>query len=115
MKKLNSNFKSFVIFFSFIVTIGNLFSQTYNFIKYTTKNGLANSNVKCAVQTRNGYLWFGTQGGGLCRFDGREFKTFTKSNGLLSNDVTSVAEDNSGNIWVGTTEGLCMFDGNQFT
>jgi ligand-binding sensor domain-containing protein/serine phosphatase RsbU (regulator of sigma subunit) len=112
----NSGFKFYALNLLFcFLFLGTTFkSQTYNFIKFSTKNGLANSNVKCAVQSRDGYLWFGTQGGGVSRFNGKEFKTYSVSNGLLSNDVTSLAEDKSGNLWIGTTEGLCMFDGNSF-
>jgi ligand-binding sensor domain-containing protein len=50
-------------------------AQLYNFKKFSTKNGLANSSVNSIMQSQNGYLWFGTQGGGLCRFDGKDFKT----------------------------------------
>jgi ligand-binding sensor domain-containing protein len=35
--------------------------------------------VTAAAQTRDGYLWFGTQSG-LARFDGERFETFDPSN-----------------------------------
>src|SRR5262245_59743584 len=36
---------------------------------FTIEDGLPDSNVNAIVQSENGYLWVGTQGG-LARFDG---------------------------------------------
>ncbi len=90
-------------------------AQLYNFKAYTTKNGLANSNVNAIYQSSQGYIWFSTQGGGISRFDGKEFKNFTKNDGLIGNDVTAICEDVHHNLWIGTTEGLSKFDGKTFT
>ena len=89
-------------------------AQLYNFKKYNTKNGLANSSVKYILQSRRGYLWMATQGGGLSRFDGKEFKNYSKKEGLISNDLSCLEEDNDGNLWIGSVEGLCLFDGVRF-
>jgi ligand-binding sensor domain-containing protein/serine phosphatase RsbU (regulator of sigma subunit) len=90
------------------------FSQLYNFKKYNTKNGLANSNINSIIQSQNGYIWFATQGGGLSRFDGKDFKNYTKLDGLISNDLSWLVEDKQNNIWIATTEGLSVFDGRTF-
>ncbi len=86
-------------------------AQQYNFKNYTPKNGLASSIVNNVFQDSKGYIWFGTQGGGISRFNGKEFKNFTKNDGLVSNDVTCITEDKSGNIWIGTSaEGVSKYD-----
>ncbi len=90
------------------------FGQKYNFKNYSTKEGLANSNVNAIVQTREGYLWMCTQGGGLSRFNGKEFKNFTKADGLINNDVLSLCQDRDNNLWIGTTSGICRYDGSTF-
>ncbi|MGZ6539791.1 MAG: two-component regulator propeller domain-containing protein, partial [Bacteroidia bacterium] len=59
-------------------------------------------------------IWFGTQGSGISRFNGKTFKNFSKTDGLISNDVTSITEDKLGNIWIGTSEGASEFDGIKF-
>ncbi|MFN6039123.1 MAG: two-component regulator propeller domain-containing protein, partial [Bacteroidota bacterium] len=87
----------------------------YNFKKYSTKNGLSNTNVKYLLQSKNGFIWMATQAGGLSRFDGREFKTFDRKFGLINSDISCLEEDASGNIWAGTVQGLCKFDGVKFT
>ena len=49
-----------------------------------------------------GNLWFGRDGYGACKFDGRSFTHFTKKDGLCSNNVASIVEDAQGNIWFGS-------------
>lgn len=114
MRGLKHLLKYLLLLFSCFWVIPT-WGQLYNFKWYGTKNGLANSNINATIQTSEGYCWFGTQGGGISRFDGKEFKNFTKNDGLLGNDVTALSEDLHHNLWVGTTEGLCKFDGKKFT
>jgi ligand-binding sensor domain-containing protein/serine phosphatase RsbU (regulator of sigma subunit) len=56
-------------------------------------------------------MWFGTDGGGVCRFNGTGFHYFDKSNGLSGNIVRTLFEDSRGNIWIGTENGLDRYDG----
>ncbi|MBC7861708.1 MAG: hypothetical protein IAF38_01965, partial [Bacteroidia bacterium] len=106
-------FKKAIFLFALLFSF-SAFSQLYNFKKYSTKNGLANSSVNCIIQNQMGYIWFGTQGGGLSRFDGKDFKNYTKIDGLMSNDLAWLCEDKSNNLWISTTEGLSFFDGKTF-
>ena len=69
---------------------------------WTTDNGLPQNAIASMIQSRDGYLWFGTQEG-LVRFDGLRFTVFDRNNSpeLPANVVQSVLEDRSGNIWIG--------------
>ena len=60
----------------------------YSLRNYKAVDGLPQSQVNIMLEDQNGYLWIGTHGGGLARFDGREFKVYTTLDGLLSNIVT---------------------------
>lgn len=65
---------------------------------YTYSDGLPGREVTCAVQDKNGYMWFGTRNG-LCRFDGNTFQVFTqKANGLYVNKIRQLFSDNQNNI-----------------
>jgi ligand-binding sensor domain-containing protein len=86
-------------------------AQRYNFINYTTAQGLGSSSVNHIFQDSKGYIWLATQGGGASRFNGKKFKNFTRADGLINNDVTSIAEDKNGNIWIATASGASMFNG----
>ncbi|KPK86892.1 MAG: hypothetical protein AMS27_04055 [Bacteroides sp. SM23_62_1] len=62
-------------------------------------------------QDSRGIIWLGTQGGGMIRFEGKEFHSYTTNDGLFSNSVRAFAEDRHGNIWIGTDDGLNLFNG----
>lgn len=60
---------------------------------YSYLDGLPGRSVFGTTQDSRGHLWFITNNG-LCRFDGKTFKTFTpKSYGLSSNEVVGVYSD----------------------
>ncbi|GAA6529715.1 hybrid sensor histidine kinase/response regulator [Segatella asaccharophila] len=69
------------------------------------------SNIVYSIINDGHYLWIGTRGGGLERFD-KKAQTFTtfyntmSSNSLSSDDVISLLKDRQGRIWAGTTQGL---------
>src|SRR3954465_11018468 len=73
---------------------------------WTTENGLPQNDVMQMIQTRDGYIWLGTNGG-LVRFDGIRFTIFDSGNTpeLRSNRILSLAEDRDGTLWIGTQNG----------
>jgi len=90
------------------------FSQQYNFRIYSVEKGLPKSAIFSIIQDSRGYLWLGTDGGGVCRFDGNKFITFNKRNGLIGHVVRAIMEDSRGNIWFGTDDGISVYDGFKF-
>ncbi len=89
-----------------------LFAQHNNFQTYSLEQGLPNSTVYCIIQDSRGYLWMGTDGGGLCRFDGINFKVFGKKDGFNTQSIRSLLQDKKGRIWAGTKgEGIIIYDG----
>lgn len=73
---------------------------------WRTDDGLPENVVQAITQTRDGYLWLGTQEG-LARFDGVRFVVFdwTNTKGLTSNNVLGLFEDRAGTLWIGTEGG----------
>lgn len=59
----------------------------------------------------SGTVWAGTWGGGVSRFDGKQWTNYTTKDGLASNMVFSIAEDKQGVLWFGTDQGLTRYDG----
>ncbi|MCX6294549.1 MAG: triple tyrosine motif-containing protein, partial [Bacteroidetes bacterium] len=87
-----------------------------SFTNYTEKEGLSNNNVLSILEDKSGTLWLGSDGGGLCRYDGKSFTNYTEKEGLSNNNVLSILEDKSGNLWFGTAGGgVCRYDGKSFT
>lgn len=98
-----------------LIFAGHAAAQHYNFKNYTLDNGLAQSQVVCSLQDSNGFLWLGTYGGGVSRFDGNKFENFTTRDGLSDNVVNDIIEDQDGIIWFGTDSGLNRYDGHSFS
>jgi ligand-binding sensor domain-containing protein len=81
---------------------------------HTNLDGLVREFVRTMYQDRNGNYWFGTNGDGIIRYDGRTLEKITIA-GLLPNfRVFEIVEDREGNIWFGTSEGLLKNDGLKF-
>ena len=74
---------------------------------FTVEDGLSSNVVNTIVQTRNGFLWIGTDAG-LDRFDGRHFTTiyFRGPSPTPQGTVTALAEGLDGDLWIGTNAGL---------
>ena len=85
------------------------------FTNYGTDQGLAVSNIYCGLTDKIGNLWFGTNGGGVSRFDGKSFTNYTMAQGLVNNSVLAITQDKEGNLWFGTAAGLSKYDGIKFT
>lgn len=86
-----------------------------NHPKMIRTQGANYTQVGCGFQDRAGNLWFGTNGEGVYRYDGKSFTQFTKKDGLSDNDVSVIIEGKSGNILVGTKSGICKYNGRYFS
>ncbi len=95
------------IFFLLLFVTAFGVAQNNELRPYTLADGLPQSQVYAIVQDSIGYLWLGTQGGGLARFDGEDFTIFNESDGLISNYIQSllVVEDS---LFVGTKKGVSI-------
>lgn len=76
--------------------------------------GLPQSQVLTIAEDSQGYLWLGTLGGGVSRFDGSAFETFTSRNGLINNFVRDVQIDANDHVWIATNKGISFYDGIKF-
>lgn len=92
-------------------------SAQYRFDSWTTETGLPQNSVTSLVQTRDGYLWLGTNGG-LVRFDGVRFTVFDvgRTEGLTSVRIHALLEDRAGALWIATEHGgLARYADGAFT
>ena len=84
------------------------------FDRLSINDGLSQSSVKCIVQDKKGFMWFGTEDG-LNKYDGYEFTIYKNnpadSNSISDNNITSLQVDKSGTLWIATFNGgLNTFD-----
>ncbi len=86
------------------------------FTTYTTDEGLSLDEIYCSYKDNLGNLWFGTNGGGINKYDGKNFTHYTTANGLAYNLIWCIMQDSKGNLWVGTDGGgVSRYDGRTFT
>ncbi|MEO5959656.1 MAG: two-component regulator propeller domain-containing protein [Opitutaceae bacterium] len=90
--------------------------ENYSLTRWDTEVGLPHNAIKQLLQTRDGYLWIGTQQG-LARFDGITFTTFNSFNTpeFRNNQIVSLAESADGSLWIGTAAGLLRYFEGRFT
>src|ERR1700677_4814255 len=83
---------------------------------WRTDSGLPQNTVHSILQTRDGYLWLGTDGG-LVRFNGLDLVTFDSENTpqLPSDTVYDLLQDEAGTLWISTASGLVSYRSGRFT
>ena len=86
------------------------------------QHSLPSSSIRSIYKSKDGTLWIGTVGGGICRYDQDidGFVTYKHVSGetqsLSDNMILSISEDIYGNIWAGSEKGglnRLSFRGNQ--
>jgi signal transduction histidine kinase/ligand-binding sensor domain-containing protein len=76
----------------------------YSLTTWTAEKGPP-GDVLAMTEDRAGYLWLGTAGGGLVRFDGAEFVTWGERGGSLPGHVVpALASARDGSLWVGFSD-----------
>lgn len=89
--------------------------QSLYFQSYTTREGLTQNSVYSITQSKDGFMWFGTQHG-LNRFDGKKIvpidfiKSTKDTTSEFSGMITAMYIDSRDNFWIGTTAEIFLFD-----
>ncbi len=87
------------------------FNPNFNSINEITENSVFNKQVRCIFQDQKGNYWFGTDGLGVCKYDGKSFQYFTKADGLCGNYIYTIIQDDFGNMWFAGRDGVCTYNG----
>ncbi len=86
-----------------------------SYIRRSGNNSLPNGPINSVIEDSLGYLWIGSNIGGLARIDPvtgeiRQYLSDPDDYFSIGNDhITSVLEDSTGKIWVGTDEGPALY------
>ena len=68
--------------------------------RISIEEGLSHPYILALTVDREGCLWVGTNGGGMCRVRRKLFDVLERSRGLV---VQTVCEDGQGGLWIGYT------------
>ena len=83
---------------------------------YTRMDGLAHNTVNKIHVDPDGFLWLGTDTGGISRFDGNQFVNFTREDGLPPMpSVFAIHQTDDNVMWFGMfAYGVYRYDGQSF-
>jgi len=64
------------------------------------------------LEGKDGFLWIGTFGGGLNKFNPKteDFVRFTEKEGLANNVIYGIIETKNNTLWISTNKGISVFD-----
>jgi signal transduction histidine kinase/ligand-binding sensor domain-containing protein len=107
-----TSFSDFVMDNSGILGRGQL---PFTFRLWQREQGLPQNLVRALAQTRDGYIWVGSDDG-VSRFDGVRFVSFGLPEGFQAGPVQALLGDSSGTLWIGSVgRGLGRWQNGQFT
>lgn len=88
------------------------FASRYSITGVTMEEGLRNNFIDDICKDDRGFIWIGTAGGGLSRFDGYEFLHFDINSHLpvKSNFIRKIEQDRWGRLWIATEGGIDIWD-----
>ncbi len=86
--------------------------QEFNFVNI--KEGIPKTGVSSIIQDHHGFIWIGTSGTGLYKFNGIEYTVYRHklrdSTSLSSSRIECSFLDNKNRLWIGTENGLNIYD-----
>jgi signal transduction histidine kinase/DNA-binding response OmpR family regulator len=100
----------------YFVFINYVFSQNRfeNYQFRTIQETTSLRAISTIIQDGNSFIWIGTNGAGLYRYDGVNYFGYQynqkKMGSISSNLIYTTFVDSSNNLWVGTDEGLCLYN-----
>jgi DNA-binding NtrC family response regulator len=80
-----------------------------DFKALTREDGLPCEIVTAIHQDLDGTFWFGTEGGGICRYDGQICQVIQIPGDQRCNVIHAILQDSSGCIWLATEGGLVEY------
>lgn len=115
------NLKYSISFILFLYCFISIKAQTdFENLKFVPiKDGIPKKAISTVLQDDQGFIWIGTRGSGLYRYDGTNYVSYKQkwndSTSINSNQIFTLYLDREKRLWVGTDTGLNLFDRSQKT
>jgi len=89
--------------------------KPFSFRSWQREQGLPENYVRALTQTRDGYIWVGSDEG-VSRFDGVNFFSLGLQENFESGPVRVLFGDSRGGLWIGSVDaGLSCWEGDKLT
>ncbi len=110
---LKTRLLTFILFLSFCTVFGQeLDLKNLSFV--TIEKGVPKMPISSITEDNSGFIWIGTRGAGLYRFDGINYYPYAydalDDTSLNSNLIYTTYLDSENNLWVGTNVGLNKYN-----
>lgn len=93
-------------------------TQNFSLLTLPTQQQLPTATIHCLIQDSEGYMWYGTERGGLYRDNGYQIDVFRPSDigcNAKANHILCITEMRNGQILAGTPEGLFLINKQNYT
>lgn len=80
-----------------IIFYGEAYTQHFKYKHFDVDDGLPSSQVFCAFQDTDGYMWFTTDNG-LSRFNGYKFENYSTKDGITDNTILAGETTKNGSL-----------------
>lgn len=105
---------SLVVCISCTLFLVKLSAQQHPFKYFSEEEGLPQSTVFSLCEDKKGFLWMGTDGGGLCLMNGNGITTVDTAACIDGKTIRALKLDSNNNLWIGTDAGIVLYDGYTF-
>jgi ligand-binding sensor domain-containing protein len=103
------------LFFSLLATFISCGAKNTSQVALGDTVSQLDKAILVIFQDKSNNYWFGSDGQGVYRYDGKAILHFTTKDGLCNNRIREIQEDKSGNMYFNTFDGISQFDGKRFT
>ena len=111
------HYYTILFFISLLPLLGS--AQEQQELTFPRLEQLSAQHVTHVIQDSEGYLWYGTEGGGVCRDDGHQILVFRSDaehpDILGSNSIACLAEATQRYIIIGTYHGAFLLDKHDYS
>lgn len=95
---------------SYLPQYSNPFTEPWRWQNFPELTG---KGCRCMIEDKNGYLWFGVNGG-VMSYDGMNWKYYSLSNDSSEIPVVSLCFAEDGSLYVGTIKGIFVLKNNKW-
>ncbi len=101
--------------FGLIAYDGKMYNS-YESLALAKGGGLGKKYVRTLFCDKIGQLWYGSNGGGICVYDGKKVRIIDTYDGISSNNISVITQDTLGRMIIGTDGGgIIIIDGDKCT
>lgn len=119
LPRLDIKHITFALGFLFFLAFAKAQIDVNNLKFLPIQEGVSKKPISTILQDDQGFIWIGTRGAGLYRYDGVHFESYKQvwgdSTSINSNQIFTLYLDRKHRLWVGTDAGLNLFNREQKT